>query len=139
MLRRVTWRSWAVIAAILGAYIALGWLWLGSDDVAEAWIYRIGLTGAALMPFAFAAIYAFTGNQFWTNDVGSVIVQTAFCLVPICGPLAWVFWFQGGLLTNTMLAWLAVSGPALASISLLRLAYIFWRIAREQEKDAPPE
>lgn len=132
MLRRVTWRSWAILAAILGAYIALGWLWLGSDDVAEAWIYRVGLTGAALMPLVFVAVYTATRRQWWTNDVGSVLVQTALCLVPICGPLAWVFWFQHGQLTNTMLAWLAVSGPALATVALARLAFIFWRIAKDQ-------
>ena len=133
MLHRVTWRTWALVAAILAVYVVLGWVWLGSDGAAEAWIYRVGLTGAALMPFVFAGVYTATRRKWWTNDVGSVLVQTALCLVPICGPLAYVFWFRGGSLTNTMVAWLAVSGPALAAIALTRLAYIFWRIAKEQE------
>ena len=134
MLKRITWRSWAVIAAVLGAYTALGLL-LGGDGAVEEALYKWGLLGASIAPFVLTGVYAATGNKFWRNDVGSAIVQVKLCIVLFAAPLAWVFFFQGGMLKPGFVAWAEVSAPALVTLALLRLCWVFWRVHRHGGAD----
>ncbi len=129
MTRRVTWRSWAALAAGLAVYAALGWWWSG-DGTAEAWLYRIGLTAAAVLPLAFTAVYTATGARWWKDDIGTSIVLAALSVVPTAAPLAYVFWAEGGVLTSTWLAWLEVSGPALTALALARMWRVWLRSSR---------
>jgi hypothetical protein len=134
MLRRVTWRSWAAVAAALGTYTALGLL-LGGNGAVEGALYKWGLLGASIAPFVLILVYAATGNRFWANDVGSAIVQVKLCIVAFAAPLAWVFFFQGGMLRPGFVAWAEVSAPALVTLALLRLCYVFWRVHRDGNSD----
>jgi len=129
MLKRVTWRSWAVLAVLAGAYAALGFL-LGRNGVIEEEIYKWGLLGASAAPFALVAAYTASGNRWWANDVGSAIVQIKLCVALLVVPLTWVFWVDGGILRPGWLAWAEVSAPALVALALLRLCWVFWRIHR---------
>src|SRR5262249_46245275 len=97
----------------------------------EEQIYKYGLLAAALAPFVFIGVYAASGNRFWTNDVGTALVQASLCEVPISGPLAWVFWVNHGVLTSSLLAWVEVSGPVLSALAMLRLCWVFLRIHRD--------
>jgi hypothetical protein len=128
-MRRVAWRSWAVLAAALAAYAALGWLW-SSNGTVEAWLYRIGLTAAAILPVVFTAVYTATGARWWANKIGSALVLAALSVVPTTAPLAYVFWWNGGRLTSSWLAWLAVSGPALAALALGRMCWVWAALYR---------
>ena len=128
-MRQVTWRSWAVLAAVLAAYAALGWWW-SSNGAVEAWLYRVGLTAAAVLPLLFVAVYS-AAARWWANEIGTALVLAALALVPITAPLSYVFWFNGGHLTTSWLAWLAVSGPALSALILAWMCRIWWRTWRE--------
>ena len=128
MIRKVTWRFWAVLAAALVAYAALGYWWSG-NGTAEAWLYRIGLTAATVMPVAFVAVYS-AAARWWRNEVGSALCLSALAVVPTVAPLAYAFWFDGGVLTSSWLAWLAVSGPALSALALGRMSFVWWRLYR---------
>jgi hypothetical protein len=130
MLRRVTWRSWAALAAAAAAYTALG-LWLGGDGAVEEALYKWGLLGASIAPLVLVLVYSITGNKWWTNDVGSAIVQVKLCIILFAVPLAWVFFFQGGMLHPGFLAWAEVSAPALVTLALLRLCWVFLRVHRD--------
>lgn len=130
MLRRVTWRSWAGLALVLGAYVGAGF-WLGHDAAIEEMVYKWGLLAASVAPFALVAVYAASGNKFWRNNVGTALVQAALCMVPVAGPLAYVFWVDNGLLTSSLLAWIEVSGPVLSALALLRLCWVLLRIHRD--------
>jgi hypothetical protein len=130
MLRRVTWRSWAVIAAALGTYTALGLL-LGGNGAVEGALYKWGLLGASLAPLLLILVYTITGNRWYGNDVGSAIVQVKLCIILFAAPLAWVFFFQGGMLRPGFVAWAEVSAPALVTLALLRLCWVFWRVHRD--------
>lgn len=129
MLTRVTWRSWCVFLGLLLSYLILG-IWLSGRDDIEAWIYRIGLTACTLMPFVFLITYTLSKNEWWSNNVGAALIRLMLAFVPVAGPLAWVFWFQGGMLTNTYLAWLAVAGPILSAIAILWVSIVFQRISK---------
>ena len=129
VMRRVAWRSWAVLAAGLAVYAGLGYWFSGRGDI-EAWLYRIGLTAAAVLPVVFTAVYTATGARWWRNKIGSALVLAALALVPIAGPLAWVFWFDGGVLTSTWLAWLEVSGPVLSALALGRMCWVWAALYR---------
>lgn len=129
MPREVTWRSWAVLGAAAAVYGVLGW-WLSSNGTAEAWIYRIGLTAAPAAALLFAAAYAVVARGWWRNDVGANLVRIALAAVPTTVPLAYVFWFNGGMLTSSWLAWLAVSGPAVSALFMTRASWIWYRIGR---------
>lgn len=134
MLRKVTWHSWAALVAGLAAYGVLGWWW-SSNGTVEAWLYRIGLTAAAVVPVLFVCVYT-AKAPWWRNEIGASLVVAALSLVPIAGPLAYVFWFEGGVLTSSWLAWLEVSGPCVSALAWLRLCYVWLRVSRSSTEEA---
>lgn len=131
--KQVTWRSWAAIGVLLGLYTGL-YFWIGTSPAVEAWMYRTGLLAATIAPLVLIAVYTAAGNRWWANDISAALVQTALCMVPIAGPLAWVFWMGNGSLTSSLLAWIEVSGPALSALALLRLSWVFLRVSRSKRK-----
>jgi hypothetical protein len=141
MSRKPGGRFWAGIIAALGAYAAAGY-WLSSNGNTEEWLYRLGLTGATLIPVAFVVIYtqiAFrpeTQVPWWRDEIGSSLVIAALSLVPLAGPLAWAFWFNGGMLTVSWVAWLAVSGPCISALAWLRLCWVWLRVSRTPKHSA---
>lgn len=132
--RRPTWRLWAGIAAGAVLYAAAGY-WLSGNGNVEEWLYRIGLTTATLAPLAFVAVYTWIGLRgkvaaaWWRDELGTALVIAALTLVPIAGPLAWTFWFQGGALHQSWLAWLEVSGPCVSALAWLRLCVMWVRLS----------
>lgn len=124
-------RAWAWAAVLAGVYAGCGY-WLSGNGTVEEWLYRIGLLAATVAPLLFAGIYTVYGlrgaAKWWRNPIGTALVQAALTLVPIAGPLAWVFWFQGGMLTATWLAWLEVSGPVVSALAWLRLCVLWVRL-----------
>jgi hypothetical protein len=128
MIRSTTARFWAVLIAGLVAYAGLGYWWSGQGNI-EEWMYRIGLTTATLLPLVFTGIYSLRA-KWWKNEIGTAIVLAALSIVPIAFPLAYVFWFDNGLLTASWLAWLEVSGPLLTTLALARMSWIWLRARR---------
>lgn len=129
--QRVTGRLWVVVGAALAAYVGCGFAYQHNGTV-EEWLYRIGLTGATLIAPAFAGIYTLIGlrskrpsARWWRTKLGSVFVAAALAQVPAFAPLAWVFWFDGGMLTTSWLAWMAVAGPAVISL-IWATACVIW-------------
>jgi hypothetical protein len=131
------WRLWAWIITGAAAWAAAGY-WLNGVDVAEAWTYRVGLTAASVVPVLFVAIYTWIGlygrvpAAWWRDEVGTALVIAALTLIPITWPLAWVFWFQGGSLHSSWLAWLEVSGPCVSALAWLRLCWMWLRLSRRR-------
>ena len=114
MLRAVTWRAWAVPCVLFAAYIILGLTWTPHGSALE-WIYKTGSLGATFAPLLLIAIYGASGNRFWENDVGLTLVQLAFGISIIAGPLAW----------------LEIAGPVLITLAILRLCFVFLRVHRD--------
>ena len=141
MLQRMTWRGWTPIAVILGAYLGLGF-GLSDDGRLESLLYRYGLLGASVIPVLFAVLYTALGfrgaTKWWTNTLGTGLVLASLTLVPITWPLAWVFWFDGGNLRQSWLAWVEVSGPVLSALAWLVLCFIFLRIHRDGNGHVTP-
>lgn len=134
MLKRVTWRSWTGLVAVLGAYIGLGFAYGGSGHGnVEAGIYKWGLLAATFAPLVFVAVYTLSGARWWRNDLGSALVKSALCMIPIAGPLAYVLWVDHGMLTTSLLAWIEVSGPVLSTLAMLRLCWVFMRVHRDSK------
>jgi hypothetical protein len=129
VMRRPTWRSWGFLAAALAAYAALGWLW-SSNGTVEAWLYRIGLTAAAALPVLFTAVYTATGAKWWRNKIGTALVLSVLAMIPVTAPLAYAFWFNGGVLTASWLAWLAVSGPILSALAMGGMCWVWTALYR---------
>jgi hypothetical protein len=113
--------------------------WLSSNGSAEAWLFRVGLTGAALAPVLFVAVYTWIGLSgrapaaWWKDEIGTALVIAALTLVPLAAPLAYTFWLQGGVLTSTWLAWLEVSGPCVSALAWLRLCVMWIRISGRKQ------
>lgn len=129
--RRVTWRFWSAVTAGIAVYVACGFVF-SSNGVVETWLYRIGLLSASVLPVVFIGIYTWFGltsdrpaAKWWRTPLGSALVLAAASLIPITWPLTWVFWVDGGLLTNTWLAWFEVSGPVLAALAWARVCFIW--------------
>ena len=129
MLRAVTWRSWALPGGLLAVAIVLGLTWNPSGNQAD-WIYKIGTLGATFAPLALVGIYSATA-KWWANDLGTALVQSLLSIVVIAAPLCWAIWLDNGLITGGMLAWLEVAGPLLATMTILRLCWVFARIHRD--------
>jgi len=130
VLRKVTWRSWAVIAVLVGLWVLAGFRWSGNGRV-SADLYATGLTAAFCAPFVFAAVYTATGNKWWRNDVGTSLVLVTFAMLPIAGPLALTFWFWGGVLTTSVMAWIEIGGPFASALLLCWLSFVWLRIHRD--------
>ena len=130
MLRDATWRSWAAPGILLTAAIIVGLTWNPSGGQAD-WIFKIGTLGATVAPLILTGIYAATGNRFWTNDIGTALVQSLLSIVVITAPLCWAAWKDHGSITGGLGAWLEVAGPLLAAITILRLCWVFLRYHRE--------
>lgn len=128
MLRRVTWRSWAVPGALFAVYIVLGLTWTPPGDVLT-WIYKVGLIGATLSPLLLIGIYSATA-AWWENAVGTALVQLALSIVIITGPLAWAIAFRNGEIIGGMLAWMEIAGPVLVTLAILRVCWVFVGIHR---------
>jgi hypothetical protein len=132
--RRITWRAWAFTLACVCAYIGLGF-WLAGNGTVETWMYRTGLTAAAAVPLAYVGVYTAFGlasdrpaAKWWRTALGSSLVIAALSLVPVAGPLAWVFWMDGGMLTQSWLAWIEVSGPCVSALAWLRVCQLWLRV-----------
>jgi hypothetical protein len=130
MLKDATWRSWALPGALLAVFIVLGLTWHASGST-ENWIFKIGTLGATFAPLILTGIYMATGNAFWRNDLGTALVQSLLSIVVIVAPLCWAVWANHGSITGGLVAWLEISGPLLAALTILRLCYVFLRIHRE--------
>src|SRR5487761_178061 len=130
MLHEVTWRSWAALSVFIAAYIALGF-WLSSNGTVEYNMYKYGLASLVLTPLILIGVYTAKGSKWWTNNVGSALVQLALGLSWTAWPLAYTFWFTHGVLSNTFVAWCEVSGPPFISLVILRLCWIFSRVKKE--------
>jgi hypothetical protein len=132
-MRHVTWRTWAWLAALAGVYLGCGF-WLKGNGTVEEWMYRLGLTAATIAPLLFAGVYTALGlagpAKWWRNPIGTALVQAALSLVPIAGPLAWVFWVDNGILTSSWLAWIEVSGPVVSAVAWLRLCVLWLYLNR---------
>lgn len=131
MLRRVTWRSWATLAAALTADVVLGF-WLSGNGTVEEDLYRWGLTVLTFAPAVLVAAYAASGHKFWRTDVGSAFVWLAGAITWLAWPLAYTFWVLHGILGPSWLAWIEVSGPALVALSVLWLCFVFLRGDRDE-------
>lgn len=130
MLKRATWRSWALPGGLLAVAVVLGLTWNPAGP-ADAWIFKIGTLGATFAPLLLTGIYSVTGNTWWRNDLGTALVQSLLSIVIIAGPLAWAAWRDHGSITGGLVAWLEIAGPLLAAITILRLCYVFARIHRD--------
>jgi hypothetical protein len=132
--RAPTWRLWASVGVAVALYCVLGY-WLSGSSNAEEWLYRIGLTAATFIPLIFVGVYTYIGlatktpAKWWRDDIGSSLVIAALSLVPLAAPLAWVFWYDGGNLRSSWVAWLEVSGPCVSALAWLRLCAVWVRTA----------
>lgn len=135
MLKRATWRSWALPGLLLAVFIVLGLTWHASGT-AENWIFKIGTLGSASAPLVLTGIYAASGNKFWRNSLGTALVQSLLSIVVITAPLCWAVWADRGSITGGLVAWLEIAGPLLAALTISRLCWVFLRIHRDE--DASP-
>jgi hypothetical protein len=132
MLRSVTWRLYAAVVAVLGLDFGLGAAYNANANV-EMWTSRIGWVALIFAPLVVVAAYALSQQKWWQNTLGTGLVLLCFAYLPIAIPLAWVFAFDNGKLTNTWLGWFFVSGPFLSSLVLLFLSFVFLLIRKDRE------
>jgi hypothetical protein len=138
ILGRITWRWWAALTATIGTYVGLGF-WLGHNGTVQELMIKWGLLGASIAPLLLIAVYTWSGNKWWGNDVGSAIVQIKLCVMWLVVPLTWVFWVDGGMLHPGWLAWAEVSAPGAVTLALLRLCWVFVRVHLKYRKENQKE
>jgi hypothetical protein len=109
---------------LLALAIILGLTWNPSGGQAD-WIFKIGTLGATVAPLGLCGIYTVTGNKWWTNTLGTALIQSLLSIVVIAAPLAWAIWKDHGMITGGLCAWLEVAGPLLAAVTITRLCVVF--------------
>jgi hypothetical protein len=112
---------------------------MSSDVTAETWLYKLGLTGAALAPLLFVAIYTWIGlsgrarARWWKDEIGTALAIAALTLVPLAGPLAYVLWWDNGEVAAPWLIWVELSGPLVSALAWLRLCWMWIRISGRKD------
>lgn len=124
-------KTWVYLLILVAVYVGCGFWFAGNGHV-EEWIYRIGLLMATFAPLLFTVVYAMVGH--W-NRLGGLLVQAALALTLITGPLAYVFWVDNGVLTQSWLAWAEVAGPVAAVLVWIRLCFVW--IAHSENNNEP--
>ena len=139
MLRSVTWRSWVALAVFLAVVIGSGF-WLNGNGTADYDLYKWGLTALTFAPSVLMTVYTAMGNKWWRNDLGSALAWLSGGITWMAWPLAYTFWFLHGSLGPSWVGWCEVSGPAVVTLAVLRLCFVFLRYHRDgsgSEKEAP--
>lgn len=135
-MKRVTWRFWALTVGVIIAYGLLGIPFHHNDKV-EYNLYKYGLGAVCVIALGYVAVYTFLGltgsAKWWKTNMGSNFVLLALGVLPIAGPLAWVFWFDHGLLTSTWLAWCEVGGPPASALLYARQTTLWLHAVREHD------
>jgi len=132
ILRPVTWRIWAVTAAVIASYVIAG-LFLADNGNAEMWIFRIGITVLLVVPGVVIGLYTWTVRGAWRkNTLGLCLTGACLAFYPNTIPLSWAFWFDNGQLSASWLAWLWVSGPVTSSLILVITAIVVARMHGDQ-------
>jgi Flp pilus assembly pilin Flp len=129
MLRRITWRLWAVVLLGIGAWIGSYFLFgVSSPDAA---IYEWGLLLQLVSILMFIVIYTIvTRGQWRKNDIGVNLVLSQLAILPEAGVLCWVFFFRHGHLTSPAAAWIEIWAPWWATVALLSRDFIYLRVRR---------
>lgn len=121
-------RGLAYVVAGICAYIAAGF-WLHNSSMIESWLFKIGLTAATFIPILFVSIYTYFGfrgkAKWWTNQIGTALVEAALSIEPIVVPLMVAIWFYNGSITPSWLGWFEVSGPVVSALAWLQLCIIW--------------
>lgn len=129
VLKHATWRSWVLPGGLLAVAVVLGLTWNPGGSI-DIWIFKTGTAGATVAPLLLTGIYTASGNKWYSNDVGTALVQSLLSIIVITAPLAWAAWRDHGSITGGLVAWLEIAGPLLAAITILRLCWVFARIHR---------
>lgn len=130
----LTRRFWAVVIVLLGVYFAVGQSYTVQVH-ADLWLYRIGLSAAAILATLFISIWTTLAlfrraPRWWKTDLGASLVVFIASTIPGSGALAWVFDFQGGVLHEGWVAWIALNGPIVKTFALSWIAWLWLRQIR---------
>lgn len=138
MLRAVTWRFWASVAALVGGYCLLGAFYDQNARVTQdvndaAWLALF------FAPLAVLAVTTAT-QRWWRNDVGVNLILSIAGLMPMAGIFCWVFFRDHGSITTSAMAWAFIGTPLWTAGWLLFRAFIYLRIGRDKRllRGAPP-
>ena len=138
-MRRVTWRFWVPALTALAVYFFLG-SWAGFQNRWDDDIYKWGLTAVVAVVMVFVLAYTAYGlavkgsARWWKTDLGTSLVVVTLAMLPWAGGLAWVFWFQNGLLHPGTLAWIEISGPLIEAVAVAWRSYVWLRVAEYKRR-----
>lgn len=135
-MKPITRRFWYAVAILAAAYIVLGMFYNKNAGV-ESSLYKWALLAVSAGTLTYAAIYTVISmrspGKWWQNNVGTSLVILSLALFQQSVPLAWVFWFDHGMLTNTWLAWAEVCSPAISAFAVAWLCRIYLRNSRPSQ------
>lgn len=132
-------KNWVYIVLTAVFYAGCGFF-LADNGTAETWLYRVGLLACTLVPIFFVSAYTYLGFKgvvkWWVSKVRTAFVQAVLSISIITGPLAYVFWFNHGMLTASWLAWLEVSGPIVCALAWGRFCgyWLAGHVRRREEE-----
>lgn len=139
---RVRWWHWLIAAAVIGAYVAAGWLWAAEAD--GNLLYNIAAIGSCAAAVMFVAVYTVLGltgpAKWWRNTFGSALVIAVGSQIPTSGVIAYAVLFHGGLVNTVPLAWALIGGTYLTGLMILALSWMWlWEgtIRRGQDTGGP--
>lgn len=137
-MKPVTWRFWTLTVSVIIAYGLLG-IPFHKNDAAEYNLYKYGLGAVCIIALVYVAVYTFLGltgsAKWWRTNMGSNFVLLALGVLPIAGPLTWVFWVDHGQLTSSWLAWIEVGGPPASALLYARQCSLWLYAAKQKDEE----
>lgn len=127
-MRLVSWRFWALMAALGATWAVLGHLW-DSSTLAISIFSKIGIIGTPVAVVLFMIIYGVVG-KWWRTDFGNRLVMLPVATMWLALMLLWAVLFHGGKIDTPITAWLYTGGYLFQSGMLFWGCFLWLREAR---------
>lgn len=140
MVRPLTWRFWAGIAAVVAAYCGMFFV-LGNSGRFDDDFLDIGLIVQVLAPVLFVAAYSIATRFWWRKiDMSANLVLVELGTLPQAVVLLITFGLHHGILDTAGLAWAFVGGPWFQGVFLMWRSFMVLRAQRDvTETQSDPE
>lgn len=131
-MKLVSWRFWALVVGLTGAWIVLGHFFdknLGVVNWVSKWVIVVQPAAVILFVVIYTALGLRGPAKWWKTDFGNRIVLFPLAVFLSSCVLVWALLFHHGLINTPLSAWIYIGGYLGSDLVLLWGTYLWGRAA----------